>query len=70
MPVFRKRALGAGLGIDRGWQGGDAAEIVDYLEVVHVFILRPHPSGQALHQTGGSTPGQLFVSWATRRRTL
>lgn len=31
---------------------GDAAEILDYLEVVHVFIRRPYPSGQALHQTG------------------
>nr|AMK37623.1 integrase [Pseudomonas sp. C5pp] len=37
--------------------GGDAAEILDYLEVVHVFIRRPYPSGQALHQTGQANRG-------------
>jgi hypothetical protein len=34
-----------------------AVEILDDLEVVHVFIRRPHPSGQALHQTGEAHRG-------------
>jgi len=37
--------------------GVGAVEILDYLELVPVFIRRPHPSGQALHQTGEAHRG-------------
>ena len=36
---------------------GDAAEMLDYLEVVHVLIRGPRSSGQALHQTGQTHRG-------------
>jgi transposase len=56
---LRKAAafLAKGVAADRKLTQWGAAEILDFLEVVHVFIRRPHPSGQALHQTGEAHRG-------------
>ncbi len=42
---------------DRKLTIGGADEILDYLKVVHVFIRRPHSSGDALHQAGQAHRG-------------
>ncbi|MFI8616142.1 hypothetical protein ACIGHN_11600 [Acidovorax sp. NPDC077693] len=41
----------------REGSSGGAAENLDYLEIVHVFIRRPHPGGHALHQAGQAHRG-------------
>lgn len=50
-------------GVIANVRGRDADWILDFLGVAHVFIRRPHPRGQAVHQTGAASSGGHPIAW-------